>query len=60
MRGVIIVETKEEYNKWLAEQTPDYFALFPDKNPVKPAADTAAVKATTAKAVAQVAVAGGN
>lgn len=57
MRGVIIVETKEEYNKWLAEQTPDYFTLFPDKNPVKPATDTAGAN----KAVAQAAVtAGGN
>ena len=56
MRGVIVVETEEEYKKWLAEQTPDYYALFPEKNPVKPAADTAAANKTTA----QVAIAGSN
>jgi cytochrome c oxidase subunit 2 len=56
MRGVIVVETEAEYKKWLAEQTPDYYALFPDKNPAKPATDTAAA----AKAIAQTAVAGSN
>ena len=33
MRGVIIVETMEEYKKWLAEQKPEYFTVFPDKAP---------------------------
>lgn len=33
MRGVIIVETMEEYKKWLAEQKPEYFTIFPDKAP---------------------------
>ena len=32
MRGVIVVEKEEDYKKWLAEQTPEYFTLFPDKN----------------------------
>lgn len=40
MRGIIVVETKEEYNKWLASQVPDYFSLFPDKVPAKAAPDT--------------------
>ena len=31
MRGVIIVEKLEEYNKWLAEQKPEYITLNPDK-----------------------------
>ncbi|HQW85516.1 MAG TPA: cytochrome c oxidase subunit II [Ferruginibacter sp.] len=31
MRGVIIVETMEEYKKWLAEQTSEYSFLYPDK-----------------------------
>lgn len=35
MRGVIVVETEEEYNKWLASQKPEYFTLFPDKDPSK-------------------------
>ena len=33
MRGVIVVEKEDAYKKWLAEQTPEYFTLFPDKNP---------------------------
>ena len=33
MRGVIIVETQEEYNKWMASQKPQYWAAFPDKAP---------------------------
>ncbi len=33
MRGVIIVETMDEYKKWLAEQKPEYFTVFPDKAP---------------------------
>jgi cytochrome c oxidase subunit 2 len=46
MRGVIVVETEEEYNKWLASQKPEYFTLFPDKDPSKQvqAADTSAAK----------------
>jgi cytochrome c oxidase subunit II len=35
MRGVIIVETMEEYKKWLAEQKPEYFTVHPDKDPTK-------------------------
>jgi len=46
MRGVIIVETMEEYKKWLAEQKPEYFTVFPDKAPKTNSADTAAVKQT--------------
>jgi len=33
MKGIIIVETMEEYKKWLAEQKSEYFTLFPDKAP---------------------------
>lgn len=40
MRGIIVVETMEEYKKWLAEQTPEYFTLFPDKAPKTTAADS--------------------
>jgi cytochrome c oxidase subunit 2 len=40
MRGVIVVLTKEEYNKWLAQQEPEYWTYNKDS---KPKADTAAV-----------------
>ncbi len=36
MRGVIIVESEADYNKWLGTQQPDYYTVFPDKKP-KPA-----------------------
>jgi len=48
MRGVIVVESEADYNKWLASQKPEYFTLFPDKDPSKqiaaPVADTVANK----------------
>jgi cytochrome c oxidase subunit 2 len=52
MRGVIVVESEEDYNKWLASQKPEYFTLFPNKDPEKQtqAKDTSAV---TAKPLAQ-------
>ena len=46
MRGVIIVETMEEYKKWLAEQKPEYFTVFPDKAPAIITTDSTAVKQT--------------
>lgn len=44
MRGVIVVEKEEDYKKWLASQTPEYYTLFPEKNPNRPlpAVDTSA------------------
>lgn len=45
MRGVIIVETMEEYKKWLAEQKSEYDALFEKKAPA-PTPDSAATKQT--------------
>jgi cytochrome c oxidase subunit 2 len=52
MRGVIIVETETEYKKWISEQTPDYFTLFPDKNPLKkPTTDTTTAKVPLAQVV---------
>jgi cytochrome c oxidase subunit 2 len=35
MRGVIIVETMEEYKKWLAEQVSEYSTLYPAKETPK-------------------------
>jgi cytochrome c oxidase subunit II len=46
MRGVIIVETMEEYKKWLAEQKPEYFTVFPDKAPKENIADSAGKQIT--------------
>ncbi len=43
MRGVIIVESEANYKKWLDAQKSEYYTLFPEKNPVKPASDTAKV-----------------
>jgi cytochrome c oxidase subunit 2 len=40
MRGVIVVETMEEYKKWLAEQKSEYSTLFPAKSPEPAKADT--------------------
>jgi cytochrome c oxidase subunit 2 len=36
MRGVIIVESEEEYRRYLATLEPAYYTVFPDKKP-KPA-----------------------
>lgn len=41
MRGVIIVETMEEYKKWLAEQKSEYSILFPASQTQQNPADTA-------------------
>jgi cytochrome c oxidase subunit II len=45
MRGIIVVEEPEQYKRWLAAQTPEYFTIFKDKAPKQ---DTAAAKAVTA------------
>lgn len=45
MRGVIIVETMEEYKKWLAEQKSEYSSLF-EKPAAPPITDSAANKQT--------------
>lgn len=48
MRGVIIVETMEEYKKWLAEQPSEYSTLFKSKVPEQNVTDS------TGKQTAQV------
>ena len=40
MRGVIIVETQEEFDRWMASRKPNYYAAFPDRDPSKPKIDT--------------------
>ena len=60
MKGVIEVVTQEEFDVWLAQQKPNYFAAFPDKDPsnkkpqlatdsTKTTVSAASVKADTAK-----------
>jgi cytochrome c oxidase subunit II len=44
MKGIIIVETQEEYNTWLATKKPQYVTVLEQKNPAPKAADTTAVK----------------
>ncbi len=41
MRGVIVVETQEEFDAWMAQKKPQYFVANPDKDP-KAKVDTAA------------------
>ncbi len=48
MRAVIIVETQQEYDKWLASQKPEYYTLYPDKAPKTSTADTAKVENASA------------
>lgn len=48
MRGVIVVEKEEDFQKWLDGFKPEYYTLFPDKDPGNlknmPATDTTAVE----------------
>lgn len=46
MRGVIVVETQEEFDVWMAKKKPQYYVANPDKDPSAPKADT--VKAVAA------------
>lgn len=43
MRGTIIVETQEEFDRWIFSQTPQYLVAFPDKKPGSQPADTTQV-----------------
>jgi cytochrome c oxidase subunit II len=40
MRGVIVVETQEEFDRWLFSKKPQYYAAFPDKDPTRIKSDT--------------------
>ena len=33
MRGVVIVETQEEFDRWMVQQKPQYFAALPELDP---------------------------
>lgn len=54
MRGVIIVETQEEYDAWMASKKPQYLTVQETNAPVAPAADSTVTAAvTTNKPLAQ-------
>jgi cytochrome c oxidase subunit 2 len=40
MRGVVVVETQEEFDRWLISKKPQYYAAFPDKDPTAPKKDS--------------------
>jgi cytochrome c oxidase subunit 2 len=42
MRGTIVVESQEEFDRWMASKKPKYYYAFPDKDPdaVKPMTDS--------------------
>ncbi len=48
MRGIIVVETQQEFDGWMATQKPEYYKAFPALDPNKPAAAD-----STSKTVAQ-------
>jgi cytochrome c oxidase subunit 2 len=53
MRGVIIVDTQEEFDRWMASRKPNYYAAFPNKDPNTKKIDTTTRKlADTVKVVA--------
>jgi cytochrome c oxidase subunit 2 len=55
MRGVIVVETQEEYDAWMASKKPQYITVKEGAAPAAPAADStaAAATATMSKPLAQ-------
>jgi cytochrome c oxidase subunit 2 len=58
MRGVIVVESEADYKKWLAEQQPEYYSIFPDKKPATKEAEVATDSASVATPIAAVVKAG--
>jgi cytochrome c oxidase subunit 2 len=40
MRGEIVVETQEEFDRWMASKKPKYFAAFPDQDPTAQKTDS--------------------
>ncbi len=45
MRGVIVVERQQEFDQWLATQTPEYTKTLPVINPAAPGSDSTAAGA---------------
>lgn len=44
MKGIIVVQTQEEYNAWLADKKPQYVTVMESKKAPAPAADSTAAK----------------
>jgi cytochrome c oxidase subunit 2 len=52
MKGIIIIETQQEYDKWIAGEKPGYYKAFPERDPnAAPPVKTDSA-ATAAKTVA--------
>jgi cytochrome c oxidase subunit 2 len=52
MKGIIIIETQQEFDKWMVAQKPEYYKAFPERDP-NPSAPTKTDSTTNAtKAVA--------
>jgi cytochrome c oxidase subunit 2 len=51
MKGIIIVESPEDYQKWLDSQKPEYLTFFPDRDPAN---QNKATDSSTVKPLAQV------
>jgi len=43
MRGTIVVESQEEFDRWMASKKPKYYTAFPDKDPDAPKANADSV-----------------
>ncbi|MBM3413969.1 MAG: cytochrome c oxidase subunit II [Bacteroidetes bacterium] len=48
MRGIIVVETQEEFDAWVASKTPQYLVANPDKDPARQMENTNAAPLTGA------------
>lgn len=44
MRGTIIVESQEEFDRWMVTKKPKYLAAFPEKDPDNKAKPDSATK----------------
>jgi len=51
MKGIIIVESEADYEKWLSAQQPEYYTIFPDKKPKSGIDSTTKQASLTAVAV---------
>jgi cytochrome c oxidase subunit 2 len=54
MKGIIVVETQEEYNAWMADKKPQYLTVKEAASPAPAAPAAPAADTATAKPIAQV------
>jgi cytochrome c oxidase subunit 2 len=55
MKGLVVVETQEEYAAWLAGKKPQYVTLMEQKNPAPAVPSTPAADTSKTKPIAQLA-----